>query len=623
MAAVDPIPMWAILRYGKAIQQFIDLGFVKSGQENVDMSADFDISRLDENKMEAHILDCIAARRVIQQQRVNQGKPLILRGGEQPLTFQTQAASNRIFAAAVHSFLGDELILPGAAVPLLNEGKCQLVRAFPDKSKLTDGRYWMPLHWAVVLDSVTVEDTKQVYSSDATALQRYHLQGTDLNNMGFTPAHLLCMQEPTIRNETLIQYFSVASQGRAFTMSASYPNRDHDPLLYGFSALHAHCALGQPDEKILQKCLQLDSSQTKKLCNEIGLTPLGYLCANGSCSDRLIGCLLKVDDSADVVGSGIRGCLKSTDDSCVLERVDMLLKANPEAAKYHTVKKVNLLHFAARYAKGQFQLHIDIMQRILSTHKDAVREKDSDDWLPVHEAARYSTVDVMEFLLGLHPESALVVTNNLINLLHLAIADTESTTSVMEAKVRFLCSRYPAMMLQMSGNGSTPLHAAICIKNIPAVLILCEAGGQELIRVPIAHPTDADYALNGWLPLFHALIAWNAESLRDSLLSQPADCFRLLLRSCPEAAGIEGGGGIVKSTPYQLAVDKDLPPYYLRLLLRAAPDLNRTELHRLNYAERRMAMFLAFAAQSTNIDLLLPRWRDQNKDLLMHVISFL
>ena len=35
--------------------------------------------------------------------------------------------------------------------------------------------------------------------------------------------------------------------------------------------------------------------------------------------------------------------------------------------------------------------------------------------------------------------------------------------------------------------------------------------------------------------------------------------------------------------PYQLAVDKKLPPYYLRLLLRAAPDLNPTELHRLNY----------------------------------------
>ena len=303
----------------------------------------------------------------------------------------------------------------------------------------------------------------------------------------------------------------------------------------------------------------------------------------------------------------------------------MLLKANPEAAKYHTMNGMNLLHFAARYADGSFQLRIDIMQRILAIHKDAAREKDSDGWLPAHFAARFSTVEVMEFLLGLYPESASIVTiagSN--NLLHLAVGDTGSTTSVMEAKVRFLRSRYPEMILRGDCDGFTTLHTAISLKNLPAVLILCEAGGQELVRAPIAHPTDSDYIGNGWLPL-HSLITWNAESLRGSLLSQPADCFRLLLRSYPEAAGIEGGGAAtLKSTPYQLAVDKDLPPYYRRVLLRAAPDLDRAELHRLNYAERRMAMFLAFVAQSTNIDpLLLPRLRSENKDLVMHVISFL
>ena len=619
-AAAANLPLWFISRYVESVQQFIDLDYVKGGRENLDYSAPIDISLLDVKKMETHILDCVVALRKVQQQLVNQGKPLILREGEQPLTQQTQAASNRTFAGAVNSVLVEELFWPGAAVPLFNIVKNQLMRAFPDKSKLTDGRYWMPLHWAVFLDSVTVEDTKQVYSSDATALQRHHLQGTDLNNMGFTPAHLLCMQEPTIRNETLIQYLCVVSQGRAFTMSTSYPDRDPDPLLYGFSALHAHCASGQLEEKILQKCLQLDSSQTKKLCNETGLPPLGYLCANSSCSDRLIGCLLNVDDSAQVVGSGIRGCLISTDYSCVLERMDILLKANPEAAKYRTMNGTNLLHTTARHAKWPFQLHVDIMQRILAIHKDAVREKVSDGWLPVHEAARKGTVGVMEFLLDLYPESASIVTiAGSKNLLHLAICDKESATSVMEAKVSFLCSRYPAMIFQSDSDGFTSLHAAIFAKNITVGLALCEAGGQELIRAPIAHPTDADYSFNGRLPL-HSLITWNAESLRGSLISKEADCFRLLLRLYPEAAGIEGS----VDTPYRMAVDKDLPLYYRRLLLRAAPDLDRAELHRLNYAERRMAMFLAFVAQSTSIDpLLLPRLRNRNKDLVMHVISFL
>ena len=217
----------------------------------------------------------------------------------------------------------------------------------------------------------------------------------------------------------------------------------------------------------------------------------------------------------------------------------------------------------------------------------------------------------------------MVTTNGSHHLLHMSVCDKEHT-SAMEAKVRLLCTRYPAMMLQRDREGDTPLHGAICNKNFTAVQILCEAGGQELVRLPVAHPTDADCNWNGWLPL-HCLFYWNAEPLRYSLLSKEADCFRLLLRWHPEAAGIEGGiGAAFKKTPYQLAVDDDLPPYYLRLLLRAAPDLNPAELHRLNYAERRMAMFLAFKAMPSQPEpLLLTRLRFAKKDLLRHVMSFL
>ena len=294
------------------------------------------------------------------------------------------------------------------------------------------------------------------------------------------------------------------------------------------------------------------------------MTPLGYLCVNSFCSDRLMTCLLEVDSSAEVIGNGIAGCLGSTDYTVILERVEMLLKANLEAAKYRNSANANLLRFAAHYGKMPFQLCIDIMQRILAIHNDAVREMDSDGWLPVHAAARDGAVEVMEFLLSLYPESASMVTTvGLNNLLYLAVCDIESTTSVMEAKVRFLCSRYPAMMLQRNSVGKTPLHAAISWANILAVQILCEAGGQELVRLPIAHPTDANDINNGWLPL-HTLIAWNAELLRDSLLSKGADCFRMMLQLYPEAAGIECGVGVAfKKTAYQLAVDKNLPPYYL------------------------------------------------------------
>ena len=98
----------------------------------------------------------------------------------------------------------------------------------------------------------------------------------------------------------------------------------------------------------------------------------------------------------------------------------------------------------------------------------------------------------------------------------------------------------------------------------------------------------------------------------------------MFLRLYPEAAGIEGGVGILKMTPYQLAVDENLPPYYLRLLLRAAPNLSPTKLRRLNYAERRLAMFLSFkAVTSQKKPVALKRLCSENKDLVKLVVSFL
>ena len=619
----EPSAAWETARIKQCFRQFIKLKCVKGGHKewlNAD-AVDFDITLLDEKKMKTHILDCVAALGIIQQKLVSQEQPSIMREGEQSLAKAEQEALNKVFKASL-STMATAMLQDGTEPHTQRNSADRLLRAFPDELKQTDGRSWLPLHWAVVTDEkcVTEEDVKAIYTSDPMALQRYHLDGTDFH--GYTPAHVLCMQEMTQRNMSLIHHFSICNQ-QAFTISACYPDRSNH-LPYSFSALHAACCRRQPTEELLKHLLQLDSSQTRKMSSKNGFTPLGYLCANSNGSDRLITCLLEVDCSEEVVGNGIAGCLASSYDFRLLMRVNMLLKANPEAVKYRESDGSNLLHITAQYEGLPPQLCIDFMQRIHAIHKDAVREVTTGGWLPVHHAARTSTVEVMEFLLGLYPESASVVTTSgSLNLLQLVVGVTDSITSVMEAKVRFLCSRYPAMMLQRDEDGDTPLHDRIICNDFLAVQMLCEVGGQELVRVPVAHPTDSDCQYNGWLPL-HYLINFNAEELRDSLLSKEADCFRLLLRMYPEAAGIEGGVGTDLETPYLLAVGENLQPYYLRLLLRTAPDLNPAELHRLNYAERRMAMFLAFkAVTSQKKPVVLKRLCFENKDLVKHVVSFL
>ena len=637
--AANNLPAWEVARKKRSFKQFIALKCVKETTIvlNPDNAVTFNVKTLDVEKMKALILDCVAALAIVQQEFDGQEQP----DGEK----EKNTASNKVFKASLIS-MASSLLHDGAELPKQSNSVGNLLRSFP----VVDSKHsWLPLHWAVIANEqiVSEEDVKMIYASDPMALQRHHLRSTS-HIVGFTPAHLLCMQEMTNRNLSLIRYFSVFSQ-HAFTMSASYSGRG-DPLLYGYSALHAPCDLGQPTEELLKHLLQLDSSQLKmKKRDEISCTPLAYpctplayLCANTNCNDRLITCLLEVDSSVELVWSGIAGCLIPCDDFPVSERVEMLLKANPEAAKHRNSNGMNLLHLTARHRKLSPQLYIDIMQRILAVHKEAVREVDSNGWLPVHIAARSSTVEVMEFLLSLYPESASMVTTDFsTNLLYLAACDSKKPASMMEAKVRLLCSRYPAMILQMTETGFTPFLVAVFSMRIPSVQVLYEIGGQEQMRLPVVH-MDADHEYNGRLPL-HFVISRHAEPLCVSVLSQEADCFRMLLGWYPEAAGIEGGVDmefnddeddeeeedeesrvVFKKTPYQLAVDEDHPPYYQRLLLRAVPNLNPAELHRLNYAERRMAMFLAFTAvTSQRKPLLMARLRFEKKDLVKHVISFL
>ena len=107
--------------------------------------------------------------------------------------------------------------------------------------------------------------------------------------------------------------------------------------------------------------------------------------------------------------------------------------------------------------------------------------------------------------------------------------------------------------------------------------------------------------------------------MRTDLTSPAADAFRLLLRLYPEAAGIESGREADDlETPYQVALQYNLPTYYRRLLLRAAPHLDPAELHRLNWEERRLAMYVASAVAART-----PTSLFASKDLLRHVVSFL
>jgi hypothetical protein len=106
-----------------------------------------------------------------------------------------------------------------------------------------------------------------------------------------------------------------------------------------------------------------------------------------------------------------------------------------------------------------------------------------------------------------------------------------------------------------------------------------------------------------------------------SEVSDRGDCFRLLLRLYPAAAGITDD---YPESSYSIAVSEMLPVYFIRMLLCADPTIDPERRHDLNFAARRQGMFLAFRALSSDIEpIIWAKMRLKGRDLLQHVISFL
>jgi ankyrin repeat protein len=156
-------------------------------------------------------------------------------------------------------------------------------------------------------------------------------------------------------------------------------------------------------------------------------------------------------------------------------------------------------------------------------------------------------------------------------------------------------------------DGLLPLHFA------------AQYGSLEILQFLICKYPEAAAASapeDSGLPL-HCFLrgedpSWCIEMLRE------------LLRCYPMAAGKENSKGI---TPYQIAVKEGMSTLIRRLLLRADPTIDPAELRRLNYEERRMAMFLVFSAIPKDITdsfvVRLRRLKNKDQSLLRLIVAFL
>ena len=279
-------------------------------------ATDFDISILDEDKMIAHVLDCYTALCAVQQWRISKEE-------NKPPT-KTQQAKNKAFKIAM-SVMSQVIRHDDAERPKYGPAISKTIKAFTDQ---LDGRSWIPLQWASFaietsvgdLFGVTEEDVQLLHANDPLAFTR--CLGPS------NPAQILCMQPVTTCRMSLIRYFSICNQKAVLNSNPSL--------------LHVTCEHGEPTLELLQFLLQLHSSQLTKIFTGSD-TPLAKLFSRDGCNDELITCLLDIDSSVVAVSGAISSCIYSEDQSTTLKKLDILLKANPEAAGYR-FEGCNFLH---------------------------------------------------------------------------------------------------------------------------------------------------------------------------------------------------------------------------------------------------------------------------------------
>ena len=374
------------------------------------------------------------------------------------------------------------------------------------------------------------------------------------------------------------------------------------------------------------------------------VTPLGNLCTRDDLLDlfdfeNMFGYLLGLDNSFDVVGSAIFSLITTTFELSLQERrlelINKLFDSNPEAIKYIANGR-NLLHTVCSGTVEDKTFRNSVFLSVLNFHPEALMERTTvvegeDGDLPIHLAAENEDFDFVKKLLQANMDAGTMLSSNGSNILH---SITMGNRYGAPKFAGFLIENFPTFVTSMDRSGITPLHAAL-LNSLP---------NCDLIETLYCANTETISQRCVWaecgLPL-HILIntceSFSDVSTRTSGFSR---IFRAFLRFFPDGVRLQSGSSERLRTPYELAVEKQLDPYYIRLLLMTLVSLpNRNEednimhmravLSSLNHEARKGALlFLALIrknniVKSNSVVCLELVCKDSNQDLLRNVMSFI
>jgi hypothetical protein len=194
----------SIVSVKAAYELFDELKCCSNGsRRNGDFTSDAALASLDVEKLKCHIINCLAALNVVE---------IETRKFKAPANEKHELVKRKVFEGACSTIINAKLDANQSIV------KKSVLSAFPDKSKMTSGQSWLPLHFAFMLSAegkISEEDVQTLHSIDPIAMhllndnKNYDGTYSPSSQLGCTPAHLLCMQkQPTM---SLVRFFCLCN----------------------------------------------------------------------------------------------------------------------------------------------------------------------------------------------------------------------------------------------------------------------------------------------------------------------------------------------------------------------------------------------------------------------------
>lgn len=524
-----------------------------------------DEGTLDIDKMILHALDCLGALQCVMG--------------------QYDASRAKVFWGAVATIAEIGIDQAIGHVDKRHPGATHLLRAFPNDLKATDGRGWLPLHWAAVNDHVDVSDVLNIARADPLAT----VKGCN-QPISATPGHLIAaVRHPRME--------VVRSLYNFYPRMANSKDNDGDlPLHYA--------ARYSESTEMIQFLLQANPSATK-VHGEGNLVPLQNALYNESETLKvaIVKVLLDADPAAasTVHSDGDTVFHIAINQECKRDLLEHLLAAFPAGVRVQN--DIGYLPLHAACLTKDIPRSVENVELLLDIYPEAASVPCVYGHIPAHLAAESSTPEVLSKVLAAYPQG-----------IHCVCTEDNGNTPLFKAvaannedTIRYICSHYPEAVSVRNSSGLTALHYAAEGDNLAILKVLLEVYPDAI--------TVAD--VDGRLPLHVFVQMHTTEILHES--SPEADCLRLLLKANPTAVSVVDHVG---DTPLSCVTPENL--YLRRLLLLAQPSLAPVLAQQLNYNARRLGLFLASAAiNADGIPNIFSRLRSTDVHLLRLALSYL